>query len=213
MNVHPHESTPVFQTGVELSEAKAAMILIHGRGGGVQSILPLLAHLNVQDYAFFAPSAHDDTWYPQRFIAPREANEPYLSSALRKIDSVVDTIVAGGVPVERVMLLGFSQGACLSLEYVARYPRRYGGVVALSGGLIGTEEELVGYQPKLDGTPIYLGCSDIDSHIPIERVHDSASILDEIGGRVKKQIFPGLGHTINAVEMAVTRKMMGNVLT
>jgi len=213
LNTHPHENTTVFQTGLELYEAKAAMILIHGRGGGAQSILPLLTHINVQGYAFFAPSAQDNTWYPERFIAPREQNEPFLSSALRKVDSVVNTILEGGVSAQRIMLLGFSQGGCLALEYVARYPRRYGGAVALSGGLIGAEGELVGYQPELDGTPIYLGCSDVDSHIPIARVHESASILEEMGGRVKKQIFPGLGHTINTVEMAITRKMMENVLT
>lgn len=210
---HPHEKTPVLETGLPVEEAQAAMILIHGRGAGPQSMISLLAHINVEGYTFKMPSATNNTWYPNRFIVPREQNEPFLSSALQKVDDVVQDLVDQGLSTEKIMLLGFSQGACLAVEYAARHPQRYGGVVALSGGLIGAEGEMDNYEGDLDNTPIYLGCDEDDFHIPQERVHESADILGKMGARVKKQIFQGLGHSINNVELAIVRKMMENVVT
>lgn len=207
----PHSTTPVMETGLPISEADAALILIHGRGAGPQGMMPLLAHLNVPGYSFLLPAASGNTWYPNRFIVPRDQNQPHLDAALQKVDSVVSNLVEQGIPTEKIVLLGFSQGACLATEYAARNPARYGGVVALSGGLIGADDELVGYEGDLQGTPIYLGCDADDFHIPQQRVDDSADILSQLGGKVKKQIFTGLGHTVNEVELAITRKMMTNI--
>ncbi|MCB9459478.1 MAG: dienelactone hydrolase family protein [Anaerolineaceae bacterium] len=207
----PHSSTPVMETGLPVAEAQAALVLIHGRGAGPQGMMPLLAHLNVPGYTYLLPAASGNTWYPNRFIVPREQNQPYLDAALGKIDSVVSHLIEQGIPTEKIVLLGFSQGACLATEYAARNPARYGGVVALSGGLIGAEGELTGYEGDLQGTPIYLGCDAEDVHIPQQRVHDSADILSNLGGQVKKQIFNGLGHSVNEVELAIARSMMTRV--
>ncbi|QPC81508.1 alpha/beta fold hydrolase [Phototrophicus methaneseepsis] len=209
--IHPHENAPILETGVPIDEAKAAMVLIHGRGAGPHDMISLLGHINGPGYAYKVPGAANSTWYPNRFIVPRQQNEPYLSSALQKVDDVVAELVEQGIPTEKIMLLGFSQGACLAVEYAARHPHRYGGVVALSGGLIGADDELDDYDGQLAGTPIYLGCDDADFHIPQQRVHDSAAILSDMGADVTKQLFHGLGHTINNVELAVVRQMMQNL--
>ncbi|MCA9891824.1 MAG: dienelactone hydrolase family protein [Anaerolineae bacterium] len=207
----PHSSTPVMETGLPVAEAQAALVLIHGRGAGPQGMMPLLAHLNVPGYTYLLPAASGNTWYPNRFIVPREQNQPYLDAALGKIDSVVSHLIEQGIPTEKIVLLGFSQGACLATEYAARNPARYGGVVALSGGLIGAKGELTGYEGDLQDTPIYLGCDADDVHIPQQRVHESADILSNLGGQVKKQIFNGLGHSVNEVELAIARSMMTRV--
>jgi predicted esterase len=158
--------------------------------------------------AFFAPAAQDRTWYPERFLVPRQRNEPYLSSALQAISDVVAMITAAGIAADRIMLVGFSQGACLSLEFAARHSRRYGGVAALSGGLIGADDELTGYVGSLKGTPILMGCSDRDSHIPVERIDTSAEILQGLGAAVDVRIYPGMGHTINQDEVDQMRGML-----
>jgi predicted esterase len=207
-----HENQPVERRGADLDDARAAMILVHGRGGGTESILPLLTHLEREGVAYLAPRAAGNTWYPHRFIAPRESNEPKLSSALAHLDSLIDDINNAGIPTDKIMLLGFSQGACLSLEYAARHPQRFGGVVGFSGGLIGAEGELTGYEGSLDNTPVFIGCSDVDAHIPIERVHESASILDDMGAEVDKRIYPGMGHTINTDEVEAVQGMLDSLL-
>lgn len=184
------------------------MVLIHGRGAPAQSILQLAGEFQRADFAYLAPQAAGYQWYPQRFIVPREANEPHLSSALVALDQLVGHINEAGIPSEKIMLVGFSQGACLAVEYAACYPRRYGGVAALSGGLIGADDELGDYQAGLDGTPILLGVSDVDSHIPLQRVKASTRILSENGAQVDERVYPGLGHTINSDEIERVRAMM-----
>ncbi len=207
-----HQGQPIARAGLPLDEAQAVMIMIHGRGGGTQSILPLINHFGVEGFAFLAPSAADNTWYPNRFLAPRESNEPKLSSAIETITDLLADIEAKGISSEKIILLGFSQGACLASEVAARNPKKYGGVVALSGGLIGADDELTDYDGSLDGTPVFLGCSDIDEHIPVERVHESRDILQSLGAEVDERIYEGMGHTINEDEIEAVSKMLKALL-
>jgi predicted esterase len=203
-----HQGQAVTRAGKPLAEAKAAMILIHGRGGGVESILPLTNHFEAEGFAYLAPAARDSTWYPNRFLAPRKSNEPFLSSALETITSLLEEIQEAGIPPEKTILLGFSQGACLALEVAARNPRPYGAVVALSGGLIGADNELNGYVGSFKGCPIFLGCSDIDAHIPLDRIHQSAEILQGLGAELEIRIYKGMGHTINQDEIDAVNALM-----
>ena len=184
------------------------MVMIHGRGASAEDILALAAEFAAPDVAFLAPQAADGAWYPQRFIAPLAANEPFLSSALATVGRLVEHITSTGIPQERVFLLGFSQGACLALEYAARNPQRYGGVIALSGGLIGPIGTAFDYAGSLAGTSVFLGCSDVDFHIPLERVHESTAAMRALGGDVTERIYPGMGHTVNADETAFVRELL-----
>lgn len=206
-----HETQPVAYAGTKLIDATAALVMIHGRGGDASGILPLANHFEADGFALVAPSARDHTWYPNRFIAPRKSNQPHLASALNTVAQVVDIVKEAGIPAEKIVLLGFSQGACLALEYAARNPERYGGVVGLSGGLIGAEGELTGYDGSLDATPVFLGCSDVDFHIPVERVHESEEIMTKLGATVDKRIYASMGHTINEDEIAAVRDMLAKV--
>lgn len=206
MNVSndPHGRIEVFHAGAPIQTAKRALILIHGRGSTAHEILTLVPELPVADFAILAPQAAGNVWYPQRFMRPVEENEPYLSSALAAIDRIVQHVGDHDIPPERVAIGGFSQGACLATEYAARYPRRYGAILAFSGGLIGdASKPLPIHHPgtPLNGTPVFIGCSDVDFHIPIERVHETASILHTMGAEVDKRIYPGMGHTINQDEI------------
>lgn len=206
-----HETQPVAYAGANLIDAEAALVMIHGRGGDATGILPLANHFEAQGFALAAPSARGNTWYPERFIAPRAANEPYLSSALNAVGQLVASLKEAGIPSQKIVLLGFSQGACLAVEYAARNPQRYGGVVVLSGGLIGAEGELTGYEGSLEGTPVFLGCSDVDFHIPVQRVHESETVLKGLGAVVDKRIYPGMGHTINDDEVATVRDLLASL--
>lgn len=208
MNTHPHYGQPVLTTGASLANATCAMIMIHGRGGSADDILAMSNHFTKPDVAYFAPQARNFTWYPHRFIMPRTSNEPFLSSAQKIIAELITHINQSGVPTHKIMLIGFSQGACMVLEYAARNTQRYGAVFGLSGGLIGAEGELVGYAGSLSQTPIFLGCSDIDDHIPIERVHESAEILTTLGASITKRIYPNMGHTINQDELDFIKSVM-----
>jgi predicted esterase len=204
----PHAGTPVLTAGTPLSEARAAVIALHGRGATPDDILQLQAAFRNDDVAWLAPAASGRSWYPYRFIAETAMNQPFLDSALARIRTLVDEIVVAGIPHESIVLLGFSQGACLSSEFVARNPRRWGGVVALSGGLIGppgTKWETPG---SLDRTPILIGCSDIDEHIPLARVEESARVLEQMGGDVTLRIYPGLGHTVVPDEIEIGRRIV-----
>lgn len=205
----PHGAERVAHLGAPLGEARAAMILVHGRGASAESILDLARVLLQPGYAFLAPQAHGNQWYPNRFMAPIPSNEPGISSGLRKIDTVLADLARAGIPAERVILLGFSQGACLTLEFAARHARRYGGVVGLSGGLIGPDGTPRDYPGSLDGTPVFLGCSDVDSHIPEPRVRESGAILQHLGAHVDLRIYPGMGHTVVEDEIEAVRGMMG----
>jgi predicted esterase len=208
----PHESQRVVTSGAPLSDAKAAMIIVHGRGDSAENILMLSQEFPHSSFAFLAPQAAGSSWYPYSFLAPIPQNEPGITSGLKKIGALLKSVEDAGIPPEKTVLLGFSQGACLSLEYTARNPRRYGAVVALSGGLIGPDETPRDYKGSLDGTPVFLGCSDIDFHIPLERVNESSAVMKTLGGDVTERIYPNMGHTVNADEMAFVRDLMHNLL-
>lgn len=196
-----HQGQPVLAVGAPLAEARAAMIMLHGRGATADSILALAAEFDAEGFAYLAPQAANRTWYPYRFLDPIDQNEPWLSSALQVIDDLTAQVLAAGIPAERSMLLGFSQGACLTLEYAARHAQRYGGIAGLSGGLIGPEGAPRNYAGSFDGTPIFLGCSDVDFHIPLARVHETTRVLQQLGGDVIERIYPGLDHAINRDEV------------
>lgn len=204
----PHESQPVETAGVPLNEAQAAMILVHGRGATAESILTLAAEFETPGMAYLAPQAATNTWYPQSFLAPIEQNEPYLASALAVLASLLERTRGAGITDERVILLGFSQGACLASEFVARNAHRYGGLAALSGGLIGPDGTPRDYPGTLDGTPVFLGCSDVDFHIPKERVLESAAVFERMGANVDARLYPGMGHTVNADEIDAVKRML-----
>ncbi len=204
----PHDDRPVYAAGAPLERAQAGAILVHGRGAGAHDILGLVAEIGEGDVAYVAPDADGRTWYPYSFLAPIEDNEPGISSGLRVIDALVARFVGAGISSERVLLLGFSQGACLTLEYVARHPRRFGGVAGLSGGLIGPADTPRDYAGSLEGTPVFLGCSDVDPHIPKERVLETAEVLGRMGGAVTTRLYARMGHTINDDEIAAVREIL-----
>lgn len=208
----PHQPRIAARAGAPLESAQATVIMVHGRGDSAAGILGLAPALEVPGVAYVAPEASGNTWYPYSFMAPMERNEPWLSSALETVDAVVEEVASAGVPHERIVLLGFSQGACLASEYVARNARRYGGLAVLSGGLIGPEGTPRDYAGALDGTPVFLGCSDIDPHIPVERVHETEAVLSRLGASVDKRIYPGFGHSVNQDEVdAVSALLRGLV--
>ncbi len=196
-----HRGGQVLQTGVPLDQAKAVMILIHGRGATADSILGLAGAFPQVGLTFIAPQARGDTWYPYPFMTPIAQNEPYLSSALAVVDDLVNHVMTSGITADKIILLGFSQGACLALEYAIRNPRRYGAVIAFSGGLIGEPGTTWDYPRSFDGTPIFLGCDERDSHIPADRVHESAEVLSQHGARVIKRLYAGIGHTVTDDEL------------
>jgi predicted esterase len=186
------------------------MILVHGRGASAADIMTVGAELTHPGFAYLAPQAAGQTWYPNPFTAPLESNEPFLSSAMEVIESVLESVVTT-VPATRVILLGFSQGACLTLEFAARHSRRYGGVVGFSGGLIGPGGTLRDYPGSFDGTPVFLGCSDVDPHIPKERVVEAADVFKRMGADVTMRLYPGMGHTVSADEIESVRKIVDAV--
>ncbi len=208
----PHQGQPVRTAGTKLESAIAAMVMIHGRSATAETILSLVPAIDTPGFAYLAPQADGNTWYPNSFLAPIPSNEPGISSGIAAITDVLLRIAEAGIPPERTMLLGFSQGACLSLEYSARNARRYGGVAGLSGGLIGPDETPRDYPGSFAGTPIFIGCSDVDSHIPAERVKDSARILGEMGASVTMRLYPGMGHLVNDDEVSTVRTMMAAVV-
>jgi predicted esterase len=210
-NNGPHQGQPVLAAGEPLERARAAMVLVHGRGATAESILTLAADLNQPGFVYLAPQAAGNTWYPYSFLAPIERNQPYLSSALAMLGQVLAHVAAAGIPAERTILLGFSQGACLASEFAARNARGYGGLVGLSGGLIGPDGTPRDYPGALDGTPVFLGCSDVDPHIPAARVQHSAEVLRRLGGDVTARLYPGMGHTVNEDEIEFVREMMATL--
>ncbi|HID52467.1 MAG TPA: phospholipase [Anaerolineae bacterium] len=210
--VGPHQGQPVMMAGLPLAEAQAAMIMVHGRGATAVSILSLAAELNVPGFAYLAPQAAGNTWYPYSFLAPIADNEPGISSGMQVLADLIEQIVAAGIPADKIMLLGFSQGACLAVEFVARHARRYGGTAVLSGGLIGPDEISRAYAGSLAGTPIFLGCSDVDFHIPKERVIFSAELLAEMGADVTTRLYPDMGHTVNENELIFVRQLMQTLI-
>lgn len=211
--VSPHGGQPVRVAGQSLDRARAAMLMMHGRGARAEDILSLADQFVHPEFAYLAPQAAGDTWYPNRFLAPLETNEPWLSSALEFIGDVLRQITDAGIPYERTILLGFSQGACLTLEFAARNARRYGGVVGLSGALIGPDDTPRDYKGSLAGTPVFLGCSDVDVHVPKERVHESAEVMRRLGGEVTGRLYPNMDHTVNQDEIEFVWEMMRKVVS
>lgn len=207
----PHQDTPLATAGRPVPEASGAVVMVHGRGATAESILELRHELERPDLAYVAPQAAGYSWYPYSFLAPLHMNEPGLSSGLARLGEVVRELEEQGIPAERIVLLGFSQGACLSQEFAARNPRRYGGIVGLSGGLIGPPGTPRDYQGSLAGTPVFLGCSDRDPHIPRERVDESAEVLREMGAEVTERIYPNMGHTVNEDELEHVRALLAGL--
>lgn len=204
----PHANQPVLQAGAPLSQARLVAILLHGRGATAGDILPLSREFTARDVAYLAPQAAGNTWYPYSFLKPTEQNEPALSSALRLVESLVASLGTQKVPPERVALMGFSQGACLTLEFAARHARRYAALAAFSGGLIGPPGTTRNYSGAFDGTPVFMGCSDIDPHIPVERVHESGEVFARMGAIVDKRIYLRMDHTIVGDEIAAVDAML-----
>jgi phospholipase/carboxylesterase len=198
----------ILTAGAPLDRARGAVVLLHGRGGTAEDILSLADELKAPDLAWLAPQAPRNTWYPLSFLAPFAQNEPALSQALATVGAVVSAATRGGVPAERVVLMGFSQGGCLALEYAARNARRYGGAAGLSAALIGPPGTPREYAGSLAGTPVFLGCSDVDGHIPLWRVQESTRVLGSLGAEVTERIYPGMGHTINEDEIAEVRNLL-----
>jgi predicted esterase len=205
----PHATQPVFQGGSPTDQARLGVVLIHGRGASAFSLLAFADQIGAADVAYFAPQAANFSWYPERFLVETPKNEPYLSSALRKILSVLHIMDNAGISAERTVLLGFSQGGCLALEFAARYPRRYAGVIGLSAGLIGADHEDRKIAGDLAGTPVFLGCSAQDPHIPLARVAQAAAFFKQLGGNTQARLYPGADHMINQDELEMIRTMLG----
>ncbi|MBK8432769.1 MAG: dienelactone hydrolase family protein [Chloroflexi bacterium] len=204
----PHQGQIIQSTGRPLAQAKAAMILVHGRGANAPSILTLADEFDQPEFAYLAPQAAGNTWYPYSFLEELHNNQPGLDSALQAIADVLDDVQKGGIPPEKTIIGGFSQGACLAMEFIARHARRYGGAFAFSGGLIGPLGMARQYAGSLAGTPIFLGCSNIDFHIPEERVHETAEVLTQMGAAVETRIYPQMGHTVIYEEIEFVQQMM-----
>ncbi|CAN5589825.1 dienelactone hydrolase family protein [soil metagenome] len=204
-----HQQKIIF-AGKKLGEAKKALVMIHGRGGSAEDVLSLANHLDVKDYVLAAPQATNNSWYPNSFLAPPEVNEPYLSSALELIDHTVKEIVDAGIDKDHIYFLGFSQGACLSLEYVTRNATKYGGVVAFTGGLIGDKIYPQNYKGNFAETPVFIGTSNPDPHVPVARVHASTNILKDMHAEVTEKVYTNMGHTINQDEIDLANKLVFN---
>ncbi|MBV7531038.1 alpha/beta hydrolase [Chitinophaga sp. sic0106] len=198
----------IITAGTPITEAKKALIMIHGRGASASDIITLAPHLNVKDYTLIAPQATGNTWYPQSFLAPPAQNEPWLSSALNLLNEVVNDTVAAGIAKENIYFLGFSQGACLTLEFTTRNADKYGGIVAFTGGLIGDHIYPENYKGNFNHTPVYIGSSDPDFHVPVARVHESAEILKKMGAEVTATIYPQMGHTITVDEIREANRLV-----
>ncbi len=188
------------------------MIMIHGRDAAPVNILQLVDSLGHPEFTYMAPAAANNTWYPYSFMAEKEENEPGISSGLAVIDRVVTDVVNSGIPKDHIILLGFSQGACLTAEYAVEHADRFGGVVLYSGSLIGPPGTTWSYEGSFDTTPIFMGCSDVDLHVPLERVEEGAAVFERMGGVVTKRIYPGMGHLVNDDEIAFTQDLMRQLL-
>lgn len=187
--------------GKDLQEANKVLVMVHGRGGSNRDIISLSGHLNVKDFALVAPQATNNTWYPYSFMAPSSENEPWLTSALDLLKGVVADLKGNGAKTENIYFMGFSQGACLTLEFVARNATKYGGVVAFTGGLIGDKIYDENYSGNFEGTPIFLGTGNPDSHVPVERVHETARILETMNANVVEKVYENRPHTISQDEI------------
>ncbi len=209
---HPHQGQPVRHAGTSLEQARAAMVMLHGRGGTAESILELARVLDQPGVACLAPQAAGNTWYPHSFLAPWRQNEPNVGAALQAVEEAVAQAQAAGLRRERIMLLGFSQGACLAAEFAARHPARYGGIAILTGGLIGEQIDHTAHQGSFQGTPVFLGSGDPDPHVPWSRVEETAEVYRALGADVTARRYPGRPHTVSQEEIERVRAMMAALL-
>ncbi|HVH56537.1 MAG TPA: dienelactone hydrolase family protein [Vicinamibacterales bacterium] len=205
---HPHAGQPIRRQGPATAQARIAVILVHGRGDSASGILALADTLDLADVTWLAPQASGHTWYPYSFLAPMERNQPGIDSGLLVLEGLVAMLDAEGIDSSRLAVMGFSQGACLAQEFAARHARRYHAVIGLSGGLIGPPGTPRNYAGAFDATPVFLGCSDIDPHIPVERVHESADVFKRMNAVVDERIYPRMGHTVNADEIDAVRALL-----
>ena len=201
MTSDPHGTQAIVSMGQPLSDAAGVLILLHGRGGTAEDILGLGEAIAPEKWAMLAPQASGNSWYPYSFLAPQEQNEPYLTSALGKVQAAVDTALAAGIAAEKIAIAGFSQGACLATEFVGRNPRRYAALLALTGGLIGPLGAPIKLTGDLAGTPVLFSSGDPDPHVPWARVQQSADLLQEIGGRITIRRYPGKPHSVTGEEL------------
>jgi predicted esterase len=208
----PHRGQPVLAAGAPLAEARGAVIMLHGRGADAADIIGLARVIDRPGIAFLAPDAAGHAWYPRPFMTPAAGNEPWLTSAKGVVAHLIAEIGLAGIPLERTALIGFSQGACLALEFAARNPRRYGAVIALSGGLIGDAIPTSAYAGSLAGTPVFIGCSDVDPFIPLARVQESAVVMAHLGGEVTERIYPHAAHTIVPDEVEHIRRIVDGMV-
>ena len=204
-----HQKEIIF-SGKKLAEAKKVLIMLHGRGATAEDILRVAPYLNLEDFALLAPQATNYTWYPYSFLAPRTQNEPWLSSALELVKEITTDVNRAGIANERIYFLGFSQGACLTLEFIARNAGRWGGAVAFTGGLIGDKLDKENYRGNLDGTPVFIGTSDPDPHVPVTRVKESTSVLNAMHAAVTEKVYPNVGHTITEDEIEKANQLVFN---
>jgi len=207
----PHQGQQLVTAGTPPDEADAAIVMVHGRGATASSIIQMGQEVHREGIALLAPQAARNTWYPNSFLAPVGRNEPGRTSGLQAVGGAVERAVDGGIDRERILLLGFSQGACLASEYVARNPRRYGGLVALSGGLIGEAVDPTSYEGDVEGTPVFIGCSDVDPHIPLERVKETSEAFELLNGDVDERIYEGMSHGVNEDEIDAVREMIAGL--
>ena len=198
----------ITKAGIELEDAGKAVIMLHGRGASAQDILQLTQYLNIPDFAALAPQATNHSWYPHSFLARPQQNEPWLSSAIDIVTQTVSRIVSAGIEHENIYFVGFSQGACVALEYVARHAKRYGGVAAFTGGLIGDEVNIEKYQGDFRSTPIFIGTGDPDAHVPLARVHESAQVLQNLMAEVTVKVFEGRPHSISQEEIEIANRLI-----
>ena len=204
----PHAAQPVLRYGVEPAAARLVVVCVHGRGASAEDILGLAAELGTRDVAYLAPQAAGHTWYPYSFLAPMHDNEPGLSSALGLLARLVGDLEKQHIGAERIGMLGFSQGGCLMLEFAARHARRFHAVIGFSGAVIGPPGTPRNYSGSFAGTAVFLGCSDVDPHIPLERVHETADIFRRLGASVDERIYPGMGHLVCEDELKAARALL-----
>lgn len=209
---NPHLAQPVLSLGAPFKDAQQVMILLHGRGASAESILSLAAELDAPETHFLAPQADQYRWYPNSFLSPLERNEPDLTFALERVDTLVNRLLTSSKRLDQIVLAGFSQGACLASEYVIRNPRRYGGLIVLSGGWIGPQTMQRSTDANLEGMPVFIGCSDVDQHIPLSRVEETADLFENMQADVRLSIYSGMGHTVNTDEIQQINSLLKQVV-